>query len=164
MSEERFDRIENQLAQVIQAISGLQQNMAITQQNMVVTQQNMALIQQNMTAMQQNMVKKQDLSAIEQKVSSVEHKVSGIERNLPLIQRGINLIKKTTTETRIDLADLNDQVDNLQVTTRVGIRDSIRDRRSIANILDCQERASSRLQSRVERLEDINNPDRTTDI
>jgi chromosome segregation ATPase len=40
MSEERLERIENQLTQVIQAVSGMQQNMTVMQQNMTVMQQN----------------------------------------------------------------------------------------------------------------------------
>jgi DNA anti-recombination protein RmuC len=47
MSEERLERIENQLTQVIQAVSGMQQNMTVMQQNMTVMQQNMTVMQQN---------------------------------------------------------------------------------------------------------------------
>jgi chromosome segregation ATPase len=54
MSEERLERIENQLTQVIQAVSGMQQNMTVMQQSIIVMQQNMTGMQQNMTVMQQN--------------------------------------------------------------------------------------------------------------
>jgi chromosome segregation ATPase len=119
MSEERFDRLENQLAQVIQGIT--------------VMQQNIVDIQQNIVDIQQNMATKQDLA----------------------------LVQRTVSDIRTDIAILSERVDSLEVTTRIGIRDSIRNQRSMINNLNYdlanQERASTRLRSRVERLEDINN-------
>jgi hypothetical protein len=47
MSEELLERIENQLTQVIQAVSGMQQNMTVMQQSIIVIQQNMTVMQQN---------------------------------------------------------------------------------------------------------------------
>jgi chromosome segregation ATPase len=133
MSEERFDRLENQLTQVIQAIGTMQQNMATIQQNM-------ATMQQNMATMQQNMATKQDLSVVQQTVSDI----------------------------RTDIAVLSERVDSLEQTTRIGIRDSIRNQRSMINDLNYDlannERATGRLRGRVERLEDINHPNRTEDI
>jgi uncharacterized coiled-coil protein SlyX len=102
MSEERFDRLESQLAQVIQAIGTMQQNIAT----------------------------KQDLAIVQQTVSDI----------------------------RTDIAVLSERVDNLEQTTRIGIRDSIRNQRSMINELNYDlannERATSRLRGRVERLED----------
>jgi uncharacterized coiled-coil protein SlyX len=116
MSEERFDRLESQLAQVIQAIGTMQQNMA---------------------AMQQNMATKQDLAVVQQTVSDI----------------------------RTDIAVMSERVDRLEHTTRIGIRDSIRNQRSMINDLNYDlannERATGRLRGRVERLEDLNNPNRT---
>jgi uncharacterized coiled-coil protein SlyX len=109
MSEERFDRLESQLAQVIQAIGTMQQNMAT----------------------------KQDLAVVQQTVSDI----------------------------RTDIAVLSERVDSLEQTTRIGIRDSIRNQRSMINELNYDlannERATGRLRGRVERLEDLNNPNRT---
>jgi chromosome segregation ATPase len=119
MSEERFDRLENQLAQVIQG--------------MTVMQQNMTSMQQNIVDIQQNMATKQDVA----------------------------LVQRTVSDIRTDIAVLSERVDSLEATTRIGIRDSIRNQRSMINNLNYdlanQERASNRLRSRVERLEDINN-------
>ena len=125
MSEERFDRLENQLAQVIQGMTAMQQNMTTMQQNITTMQQNIVDIQQNMAT-------KQDLA----------------------------LVQRTVSDIRTDIAVLSERVDSLEVTTRVGIRDSIRNQRSMINNLNYdlanQERASNRLRGRVERLEDIN--------
>ena len=119
MSEERFDRLENQLAQVIQGMTVMQQNMTVMQQNIVDIQQNMAT--------------KQDLA----------------------------LVQRTVSDIRTDIAVLSERVDSLEATTRIGIRDSIRNQRSMINNLNYdlanQERVSNRLRGRVERLEDINN-------
>ena len=112
MSEERFDRLENQLAQVIQG---------------------MTVMQQNIVDIQQNMATKQDLA----------------------------LVQRTVSDIRTDIAVLSERVDSLEATTRIGIRDSIRNQRSMINNLNYdlanQERVSNRLRGRVERLEDINN-------
>jgi chromosome segregation ATPase len=116
MSEERFDRLESQLNQVIQAI---------------------ATMQQNMGTMQQNMATKQDLAVVQQTVSDI----------------------------RTDIAVLSERVDSLEQTTRIGIRDSIRNQRAMINDLNYDlannERATGRLRGRVERLEDLNHPNRT---
>jgi hypothetical protein len=125
MSEERFDRLENQLNQVIQGVSVMQQNMAVMQQNM-------AVMQQNMSAMQQNMATKQDLALVQQTVSDI----------------------------RTDISILGERIGSLELTTNIEVLESIRNQRFMTNNtnyeLANQERASARLQSRVERLEDIN--------
>jgi uncharacterized coiled-coil protein SlyX len=129
MSEERFDRLESQLAQVIQAIAAMQQNMA--------TKQDLATMQQDLATVQQNMATKQDLA----------------------------IVQRTVSDIRTDIAVLSQRVDSLEQTTRMGIRDSIRNQRSMINELNYDlannERATSRLRGRVERLEDLNNPNRT---
>ncbi len=133
MSEERFDRLENQLTQVIQAVSGMQQNMTVMQQNMTVMQQNMAV-------MQQNMATKQDLALVQQTVSDI----------------------------RTDISILGERMGSLELTTNIEVRESIRNQRFMINNtnyeLANQERAAARLQSRVERLEDINRPNRDENL
>lgn len=72
MSDERFDRLESQLAQVIQSIANMQQNMAT----------------------------KQDLAAVEQKVSGIEQKVSGIEQKFPSLECNIDAAREDIIELR----------------------------------------------------------------
>jgi hypothetical protein len=111
MSEERFDRLESQLTQIIQGMTVMQQNMAV---------------------MQQNMATKQDLALVQQTVSDI----------------------------RTDISILGERIGNLELTTNIEVRESIRNQRFMINNtnyeLANQERASARLQSRIERLEDIN--------
>jgi chromosome segregation ATPase len=52
MSEERLERIENQLTQVLQAVGTMQQNMTVMQQHMTVMQQNMTVMQNRMDSME----------------------------------------------------------------------------------------------------------------
>ena len=76
MSEERFDRLENQLTQVIQAIGTMQQNMAT----------------------------KQDLAAVEQRVAGIEQRVAGIEQKTTSIEQNVNAVREdiSTLRNRID--------------------------------------------------------------
>jgi hypothetical protein len=125
MSEERFDRLENQLNQVIQG--------------MAVMQQNMSVMQQNMSVMQENMATKQDLALVQQTVSDI----------------------------RTDISILGERIGSLELTTNIEVRESIRNQRFMINNtnyeLANQERASARLQSRIERLEDIDRSNRSED-
>jgi hypothetical protein len=127
MSEERFDRLENQLNQVIQGMS-------VMQQNITGMQQNITGMQQNITVIQENMATKQDLALVQQTVSDI----------------------------RTDISILGERIGSLELTTNIEVRESIRNQRFMINNtnyeLANQERASARLQSRVERLEDMNRP------
>jgi hypothetical protein len=87
---------------------------------------------QGMTVIQQNMATKQDLA----------------------------LVQQTVRDIRTDISILDERIGNLELTTNIEVRESIRNQRFMINNsnyeLANQERASVRLQSRVERLEDIN--------
>jgi hypothetical protein len=131
MSEERFDRLENQLNQVIQGMAVMQQNMA-TKQDLALVQQAVSDIRTDMVVMQENMATKQDLALVQQTVSDI----------------------------RTNISILGERISSLELTTNIEVRESIRNQRFMINNtnyeLANQERASARLQSRVERLEDIN--------
>jgi FtsZ-binding cell division protein ZapB len=75
MSDERFDRLENQLSQVIQSIATMQQNMTS--------------MQQNMTTMQQNMASKQDLAAVEQKISALGNNLDAAREDIIALRQRI---------------------------------------------------------------------------
>jgi archaellum component FlaC len=77
MSEERFDRLENQLTQVIQAIGTMQQHISGIEQK---------------------------VSGIEQKVISLEQKVSGIEQKVISLEQNVNAAREdiATLRNRID--------------------------------------------------------------
>jgi Tfp pilus assembly protein PilN len=72
MSDERFDRLENQLSQVIQSIATMQQNMAT----------------------------KQDLVVVEQKVSGIEQKVSGIEQKVTALGNNLDAVREDVISLR----------------------------------------------------------------
>jgi chromosome segregation ATPase len=73
MSEERFDRLEGQLAQLIQAVGTMQQNIGTMQQNIGTMQHSIGTIQQNMGAINQNIdALREDVIALRQRIDSVE--------------------------------------------------------------------------------------------
>jgi Tfp pilus assembly protein PilN len=131
MSEERFDRLESQLSQVIQG-------MGVMQQNIIGLQQNMSAMQQNMSAMQQNMATKQDLAVVEQKVSAMQNNLDAA---------------------REDIASLRRRVDSNEGTIIVAIRDGFRSRETLMDDINfdlaANERKTRRLSRRVARLERI---------
>ena len=73
MSEERFDRLESQLSQVIQAIGTMQQNMA--------TKQDLAAVEQKVSAMQNN------IDAVREDVIALRHRIDSVEGSQNVIIR-----------------------------------------------------------------------------
>jgi chromosome segregation ATPase len=76
MSEERFDRLESQLSQVIQGMGMMQQNIIG--------------LQQNMSAMQQNMATKQDLAVVEQKVLAMQNNLDAAREDIASLRRRVD--------------------------------------------------------------------------
>ena len=81
MSEERFDRLENQLTQVIQAVGTMQQNIATMQQNMA-TKQDLAAIEQKVFGIEQSVnAAREDIASLRYRIDSVEGAVSVVIRS-----------------------------------------------------------------------------------
>jgi uncharacterized coiled-coil protein SlyX len=73
MSEERFDRLENQLTQVIQGMSAMQQNMTVMQQDMAIMQEKVSGIEQKISIMQNNLdAAREDITSLRLRVDSNE--------------------------------------------------------------------------------------------
>jgi hypothetical protein len=128
MSDERFDRLESQLAQVIQSIATMQQNMAT---------------KQDLAAVEQNMATKQDLVAVEQKVSGIDRKVTALANNLDAVREDVILLRR--------------RVESSEGVVLVAIRDGFRRQEDSINDLNydlsVNERKTRRLSRRVSRLE-----------
>jgi DNA-binding protein YbaB len=78
MSEERFDRLESQLAQIIQNMA-TKQDLAAVEQNMA-TKQDLAA--QQITALQNNVnALREDIASLRYRIDSVEGAVSVVIRN-----------------------------------------------------------------------------------
>jgi chromosome segregation ATPase len=77
MSEERFDRLESQLSQLIQGMGTMQQDMA--------TKQDLAMMQQNMTVMQQ------DITNIKQVVSETRTDVAALSSRLDRVEHSVRI-------------------------------------------------------------------------
>jgi chromosome segregation ATPase len=137
MSEERFDRLENQLTQVIQGMSAMQQNMTVMQQDMAIMQEKVSGIEQK-------------VSGIEQKVSGIEQKVSGIEQKISIMQNNLDAAREDITSLRL-------RVDSNEGTLIVTIREGFRRREILIDDINFDlaenERKTRRLSRRVSRLE-----------
>jgi predicted nucleic acid-binding Zn-ribbon protein len=123
MSEERFDRLESQLTQVIQG---------------------MAVMQQNMASMEQK------VSGIEQKVSGIEQKVSGIEQKLSAVEQNVNAAREDIISLRHKTDSIEGGVSVVIRNTFTAYQRNVDD---LNVDLVNNERKTRRLNRRVERLE-----------
>jgi chromosome segregation ATPase len=106
MSEERFDRLDNQLNLVIQG-------MTMMQQSITVIQHDITGIQQNITGMQG------DITGIQQTITGMQGDITGMKGDIAGIQQ--------TMATKQDLADLEqalrNRIDSVDGTLSIAIRD-----------------------------------------
>ena len=92
MSEERFDRLESQLTQVIQAIGTMQQNMA--------TKQDLAAVEQKVSAMQNN------IDAVREDVIALRHRIDSVEGSQQIIIReGFQSLMSYNDDLNYELSD-----------------------------------------------------------
>jgi hypothetical protein len=85
MSEERFDRLESQLTQVIQAIGTIQQNMA--------TKQDLAAMQNNLDAVREDIV-------------DLRHRIDSVEGSQQVIIReGFQSLMSYNDDLNYELSD-----------------------------------------------------------
>jgi predicted nucleic acid-binding Zn-ribbon protein len=75
MSEERFDRLENQLTQVIQSIATMQQHISGIEQKVSGIEQKVSGIEQNVNAA------REDITSLRNRIDSVEGAVSVVIRS-----------------------------------------------------------------------------------
>ena len=86
MSEERFDRLDGQLAQLIQAIGTMQQNIGT--------------IQQNMGAMNQN------IDALREDVIALRHRIDSVEGSQQIaIHEGFQSLISHNDDLNYELSD-----------------------------------------------------------
>ncbi len=86
MSEERFDRLEGQLAQLIQAVGTMQQNIGT--------------IQQNMGAMNQN------IDALREDVIALRHRIDSVEGSQQIVIReGFQSLMSYNDDLNYELSD-----------------------------------------------------------
>ncbi len=107
MSEERFDRLEGQLAQLIQAVGTMQQNMGTMQQNMSTMQQNIGSMQQNIGSMQQNMgAMNQNIDALREDVIALRHRIDSVEGSQQIVIReGFQSLMSYNDDLNYELSD-----------------------------------------------------------
>jgi hypothetical protein len=147
MSEERFDRLESQLAQVIQAIGTMQQNMA-TKQDLAAVEQNM-VTKQDLAAVEQNMVTKQDLAVVEQNMAT--------KQDLAVVRQDITAVQNNVNALREDVISLRHRIDSVEGAVSIVIRNTFTAHQNFVDDLNFDltnnERKIRRLGRRVARLE-----------
>jgi hypothetical protein len=174
MSEERFDRLENQLTQLIQAVGTMQQNMATKQdlallrqevtaveQNMA-TKQDLALVEQNMATKQdlalveQNMATKQDLALVRQEIAVMEQNMA-TKQDLALVRQEITALQNNVNALREDVISLRHRIDSIEGAVSIVIRNTFTAHQNFVDDLNFDltnsERKIRRLGRRVARLE-----------
>ncbi|PSB57869.1 hypothetical protein [Chamaesiphon polymorphus] len=91
MSEERFDRIESQIAELRELI----------QQNMLFTQQSISTMQQNMVAMNQN------IDALREDVIALRHRIDSVEGSQNVIIReGFQSLMSYNDDLNYEMSDI----------------------------------------------------------
>jgi chromosome segregation ATPase len=100
MSEERFDRLEAQLSQVIQGMDTMQQNMAVMEQNMAVMQQN--------------------ISGINSRIDGLQNRIDSVEGTvIAAITGGFDYVRR-------EINDLNINLNENELSTEANARKSRR--------------------------------------
>jgi predicted nuclease with TOPRIM domain len=98
MSEERFDRIESQIAELREL---MQQNMLFTQQSIAAMQQNIGTMQQNMIAMNQN------IDALREDVVALRHRIDSVEGSQNVIIReGFQSLMSYNDDLNYEMSDI----------------------------------------------------------
>jgi chromosome segregation ATPase len=111
MSEERFDRLENQLTQVIQAIGTMQQHISGIEQKVAGIEQKVAGIEQNVAGIEQN------VNAAREDIISLRHRIDSVEGAVAIV------IRSTFTAHQSFVDDLNyDLLNNERKTRRLSRR------------------------------------------
>jgi chromosome segregation ATPase len=104
MSEERFDRLENQLTQVIQAIGTMQQHVTGIEQRVTGIEQKIVSLEQNVNAARQDII-------------SLRHRIDSVEGAVAIV------IRSTFTAHQNFVDDLNfDLLNNERKTRRLSRR------------------------------------------
>ncbi len=127
MSDERFDRIENQLGEL----------RTLVQQGFTGVQQDISGMQQDISGM------KQDISGMQQDISGMKQDISGMKQDISALER--------------DAVSLRRRIDSVEGTLLVTIRDGFQAQSDYADDLNydlsINERKTRRLSRRVARLE-----------
>ncbi len=111
MSEERFDRLESQLSQIIQGMGAMQQNVSV--------------MQQDISGLQQN------VSGLNSRIDSLQHRIDSVEGTvIAAITGGFDYVRREINDLNINLNEneLSTQA-NARTTRRLNQRLTALERR-----------------------------------
>ncbi len=107
MSEERFDRLENQLAQLLQAVGTMQQNMGTMQQNMGAMNQNIDALREDVTALRhridsvegsQQIIIREGFQSLMSYNDDINYELSDTARQTRLLKRRVIRLERKDKE------------------------------------------------------------------
>jgi chromosome segregation ATPase len=120
MSEERFDRLENQLTQVIQGMTMMQQSMTVMQHDITGMKQTISGMQHDITGIQQTMATKQDLADLEQ---ALRNRIDSVDGTLTTaIRDGFTRLHDEINDLNIDLAIDEQKTEEIEAKTESNAR------------------------------------------
>jgi peptidoglycan hydrolase CwlO-like protein len=113
MSEERFDRLESQLTQVIQGMTIMQQGMTVIQHDITGMQQSITEMKGDITRIEQTMATKQDLANLEQ---ALRNRIDSVDGTLTIaIREGFNRLHEEVTDLNLDLAVEEQKTEEIEI-------------------------------------------------
>jgi FtsZ-binding cell division protein ZapB len=107
MSEERFDRLESQLTQVIQAIGTMQQNIGTMQQNMGAMNQNIDALREDVVALRhridsvegsQQIIIREGFQSLMSYNDDLNYEISDTARQTRLLKRRVIRLERKDKE------------------------------------------------------------------
>jgi hypothetical protein len=100
MSEERFDRLENQLTQVIQSIATMQQNMVAMNQNINAVREDVIALRQRIDSVEgsQNVIIREGFQSLMSYNDDLNYELADNTRQTRLLKRRIIRLERKERE------------------------------------------------------------------
>ncbi|WP_309738914.1 hypothetical protein [Chamaesiphon sp. OTE_20_metabat_361] len=108
MSEEKLDRIENQLSLVLQGMGVMQQGMGAMQQDIVLLKQDVGVLKQDVGELKQDIVAmKQNDNALREDIVDFRNRIGSIEASIMLIVRdGFTPLRNYADDLNFELSEM----------------------------------------------------------
>jgi FtsZ-binding cell division protein ZapB len=100
MSEERFDRLENQLSQVIQSIATMQQNMTAMNQNIDALREDVVALRHRIDSVEgsQNIIIREGFQSLMSYNDDLNYEMSDTARQTRLLKRRVIRLERKDKE------------------------------------------------------------------
>jgi chromosome segregation ATPase len=144
MSEDRLERIENQIGQLVGMFTTLHQDVTGMKQDITGMKQDITTLHQDVTGM------KQDITGMKQDIAETKQEVATLRQDLTAMKQNVNAVRE-------DLTALRNRVESIEGTVLVTIRSGHASLRDYVDDLNFEisetQRKHRLLNRRVRRLE-----------